>query len=111
MRWILAHWCLCQSCIPHTGEFRSSAAILTAGASCSSFTSGSSKIERRVCLQEYKGIDVQRLEQMEARLKADVLREAAEQGGKLLVAREVMGSSEEAGATIVDAFVDVAGDL
>lgn len=54
---------------------------------------------------------MQRLEQMEARLKADVLREAAEQGGKLLVAREVMGSSEEAGATIVDAFVDVAGDL
>ncbi len=59
--------------------------------------------------QEYSGIEASRLEQMEARLKADVLREAASHGGKLLVAREVMGSDEGDTASIVDNFVPIAG--
>ena len=60
-------------------------------------------------VQEYTGIDVGRLEQMEARLKADVLREAAAHGGRLLVAREGMGSAEGDSASIVDNFVPIAG--
>jgi hypothetical protein len=47
---------------------------------------------------------------MEARLKADVLREAASHGGKLLVAREVMGS-DEGESSIVDNFVPIAGEI
>jgi len=66
--------------------------------------------ERHIVVQEYTGIDVGRLEQMEARLKADVLREAASHGGKLLVAREVMGSDEGDSASIVDNFVPIAGE-
>ena len=46
---------------------------------------------------------------MESRLKADVLREAASRDGKLLVAREVMGSDEGASASIVDNFVPING--
>lgn len=61
-------------------------------------------------LQEYTGIDVQRLEQMETRLKADVLREAKLHGGRLLVAREVMGSEEGQSATIVDNFIPIEGE-
>ena len=60
-------------------------------------------------MQEYTGIDVQRLEQMESRLKADVLREAALHGDRLLVAREVMGSEEGQSASIIDNFVPIAG--
>lgn len=54
---------------------------------------------------------MQRLEQMETRLKADVLREAASHDGRLLVAREVMGSEEGQSATIVDNFVPIEGPL
>eukprot|EP00878_Enallax_costatus_P006221 GHUV01006524.1.p1 GENE.GHUV01006524.1~~GHUV01006524.1.p1 ORF type:complete len:1656 (+),score=579.22 GHUV01006524.1:267-5234(+) len=39
-------------------------------------------------LQEYAGIDAERLERMEARLKQDVLAEAAQHNGDILVARE-----------------------
>ncbi|KAF6255732.1 inositol hexakisphosphate-domain-containing protein [Scenedesmus sp. NREL 46B-D3] len=39
-------------------------------------------------LQEYAGIDAERLERMEARLKQDVLAEAAHHNGRILVARE-----------------------
>jgi hypothetical protein len=39
-------------------------------------------------LQEYAGIEADRLERMEARLKADVLAEAEQYNGRILVARE-----------------------
>lgn len=68
-------------------------------------------ISLTLLLQEYTGIDVRRLEQMEARLKADVLREAELHGNRLLIAREVMGSDEGQTATIVDNFVPVEGYL
>ena len=42
-------------------------------------------------MREYDGISARRLEAMEARLKADVLAEAAAAGGRVLVAREVVG--------------------
>lgn len=68
-----------------------------------------SGIDRKFWVQEYTGIDVLRLEQMESRLKADVLREAAAHGGKLLVAREVMGSKEGDSASIIDSHETING--
>ncbi|KAK9808828.1 hypothetical protein WJX72_004439 [[Myrmecia] bisecta] len=61
-------------------------------------------------MQEYTGIDTARLEQMEARLKADVLAEAASLEGKLLVARELStkADGQEAGS-LVDNFEPVQG--
>eukprot|EP00879_Flechtneria_rotunda_P018628 GHRR01019549.1.p1 GENE.GHRR01019549.1~~GHRR01019549.1.p1 ORF type:complete len:942 (+),score=356.76 GHRR01019549.1:158-2983(+) len=45
-------------------------------------------------LQEYAGIDAERLERMEARLKQDVLAEAAHYGGRILVARESAAAAD-----------------
>ena len=60
--------------------------------------------------QEYSGIEVGRLEQMEARLKADVLREAEASGGRLLVAREQArpGVADD-GSEIIDVYEPIAG--
>ena len=52
--------------------------------------------------QEYSGIDWQRLQRMEARLRNDVLREAASMGGRLLVAREAARSEPEDASTPLD---------
>lgn len=47
---------------------------------------------------------------MEARLKADVLREAAAGGGRLLVAREQTRAGDpEAGSEIIDVYEPIAG--
>lgn len=47
---------------------------------------------------------------MEARLKADVLREAAAGGGRLLVAREqARAGGPEAGSEIIDVYEPIAG--
>ena len=51
-----------------------------------------------------------RLEQMEARLKADVLREAEASGGRLLVAREqACLGSPDGGSEIIDVYEPIAG--
>ena len=52
---------------------------------------------------------MQRLEQMESRLKADVLKEAALHNGQLLVAREVRGDDDGQTASIVNNFVPIQG--
>ena len=52
--------------------------------------------------QEYSGIDWQRLQRMEARLRNDVLREAASMGGRLLVAREAARSEPDASRPELD---------
>lgn len=62
-----------------------------------------------VALQEYTGIDAERVEQMEQRLKADIVKEAGLHDGRLLIAREVMGSQEGQSASIVDDFVPIQG--
>ena len=59
-------------------------------------------------MQEYTGIDSTRLEQMETRLKGDVLAEAALHGGRLLVAREVAEPGHSA-ASLVDVFEAITG--
>lgn len=60
-------------------------------------------------MQEYTGIDAERLEQMEQRLKADIIKEASLHADRLLIAREVMGSEDGQSASIVDDFVPVTG--
>ena len=61
--------------------------------------------------QEYSGIEVGRLEQMEARLKADVLREAEASGGRLLVAREqARPGVADGGSEIIDVYEPIAGE-
>ena len=60
--------------------------------------------------QEYTGIDAGRLELMEERLAEDVRREAAKHG-RVLVAREVLPSSEQASATIQDFYETLSGAL
>ena len=61
-------------------------------------------------MQEYSGIDWQRLQRMEARLRNDVLREAAATAGRLLVAREAARSKPwQVGQT--DARLDVEDDF
>ena len=61
-------------------------------------------------MQEYTGIEAERLEQMELRLKEDILKEAALHDGQLLIAREVMGSEDGQSASIVDEFVPIQGE-
>jgi len=59
--------------------------------------------------QEYSGIEASRLEQMEARLKADVLREAAAAGGRLLVAREQPHKGDpDGGSEVIDVYEPIA---
>ena len=62
-------------------------------------------------MQEYTGIDARRLEQMESRLKADVLREMTGFGGRVLVAHETSGQSGGSimRGSIVDEFEDISG--
>ncbi|CAG9460890.1 unnamed protein product [Pedinophyceae sp. YPF-701] len=59
-------------------------------------------------LQEYSGITGGRIEDMEARLKEDVLKEAAAHGGKILVAYEWMPPADagQGGAAAADAGKD-----
>lgn len=62
-------------------------------------------------MQEYTGIDARRLEQMESRLKADVLREMTGFGGRVLVAHETSGQTGSGimRGSIVDEFEDTSG--
>ncbi|KAK9839780.1 hypothetical protein WJX81_000925 [Elliptochloris bilobata] len=61
-------------------------------------------------MQEYSGIEASRLEQMEARLKADMLHEAHASGGRLLVAREQARSGDpDSGLEIIDVYEPIAG--
>ncbi|KAK9861491.1 hypothetical protein WJX84_004658 [Apatococcus fuscideae] len=62
-------------------------------------------------MQEYTGIDARRLEQMESRLKADVLREMTGFNGRVLVAHETSGQSGGSimRGSIVDEFEDISG--
>ncbi|GAB4814185.1 hypothetical protein N2152v2_001231 [Parachlorella kessleri] len=57
-------------------------------------------------LLEYRGIDPERLEQMEARLRNDVIAEAREHGGKLLVMHESLAGG---GARVVETFAPLEG--
>ena len=59
-------------------------------------------------IQEYTGIETARLEQMEQRLKVDIMKEAALHDGQLLIAKEVSGSEGQS-ASIVDEFVPIQG--
>ena len=61
-------------------------------------------------MQEYTGIESGRLELMEERLAEDVRREAA-RNGRVLVAREVQPSSQQAAATIQDFYETLTGKL
>lgn len=57
-------------------------------------------------MQEYAGIDAKRLEQMELRLKNDVLAEARKYGGRVLVMQE-SDSTESNGGVLEDAWEPV----
>ena len=58
-------------------------------------------------MREYVGISARRLEAMEARLRADVLAEAASRGGRVLVARET--TAGPGGASVIDTWEAVTG--
>ncbi len=62
-------------------------------------------------MQEYTGIDARRLEQMELRLKADLLREMTGFGGQVLVAHETSGHAPGSvmRGSIVDEFERISG--
>eukprot|EP00884_Botryococcus_braunii_P001844 jgi/Botrbrau1/11660/Bobra.168_2s0015.2 len=66
-------------------------------------------------MKEYTGIDVDRLERMETRLKDDVLREAAcSPNGVVLVSREVLADDRSVGmppstSNIVDTYISISG--
>ncbi|KAL3150044.1 hypothetical protein ABBQ38_013395 [Trebouxia sp. C0009 RCD-2024] len=60
-------------------------------------------------MQEYTGIDVRRLEQMELRLKNDILQESTHFDGQVLVAREAEGQQTGGASHVVDTYEPVAG--
>lgn len=60
-------------------------------------------------LLEYRGIDPQRLDQMEQRLRDDIITEAARNGGRLLVTNEGSGWMDGPARTLQQVFVDIPG--
>ncbi|KAL4440251.1 hypothetical protein ABPG75_003252 [Micractinium tetrahymenae] len=60
-------------------------------------------------LLEYHGILAERLERMEARLREDILNEAASNGGRILVTREAEAGQGAAARQVVEAYEPVGG--
>ncbi|PSC67685.1 paladin isoform X1 [Micractinium conductrix] len=60
-------------------------------------------------LLEYHGIQADRLEKMEARLREDILMEAAANGGRVLVTRESEAGGGVAARQVVEAFEPLGG--